>query len=180
MLKMIALALAVPLLVVGCASSPQPGGPGLGGDPFAEQTGTTAEQEDNGAGVPAGDVDCAAISQQQAQTFSYGIQTLAKLNSQGTVDAINGGSIGFSTESFADALAALHALDGHAVDPYGDPAEALDYYETVNSAAANLLAYDTPVPEGEFSSYTSTTGGSSQIINEQASIGASYNAFCRN
>lgn len=177
---MIALVLAVSLLVAGCASSPQPGGPGLGGDPFAEQSGNNAEPDDSGAGVPAGDVDCAAISQQQVQTFSYGVQTLSQLNSQGTVDSINEGSIAFSTESFADALAAMHALDGHAVDPYGDPAEALDYYETVNSAAANLLAYDTPVPEGEFSSYTSTTGGSTQIVNEQASIGASYNSFCGN
>jgi len=174
MRKILVLALLAPLLLGACSSSPDTRGPGLGGDPFAEQNSSKAPS----AGVRAGDVDCASISQQQLLTFGYGVQTLAQLDNQGAVDAVNDGTMAFNPEAFADAVDALRTLDGHGVDPYGDPADALDYYDLVNTAAANLLAYDTPIPEGEFTSYGAVTGGPQQAIGEQSSISASYSANC--
>lgn len=170
--------MVVPLLLVACSSSPEARGPGLGGDPFADQSVNGTVPQENGAGVPAGAVDCASISQQQLLAFGYGVQTLAQLDNQAAVDAVNEGTVSFSTEAFADSLLALRTLEGHGVDPYGDPADALDYYTEVNSAAENLLAYETPVPESEFSSYSATTGGASQVIAAQSPISASYNANC--
>lgn len=178
MRKILALVLVAPLLLGACSSSPEARGPGLGGDPFADQSPTDATAPDNTAGVPAGEVDCAAVSEQQLLTFGYGVQTLSQLDNQGTVDGVNEGSIAFSPEAFADAVAALHVLDGHGVDPYGDPAAALDYYDDVNTAAINLLAYDVPVPQAEFSAYAQVTGGSSEAIGAQSAISASYNANC--
>ncbi|WP_430868088.1 hypothetical protein [Demequina aurantiaca] len=175
MKKLIALALVVPLLLAGCSSSPSARGPGMGGDPFADQS---PVGNSTGAGVPDGVVDCAAISQQNLLDFSYGVQALSQLNDQAAVDAINDGSVPFDTDGFTDSLVQLHALDGYAESPYGDPIAALKYYEDVNAAASNLLAYGTPVPEGEFTAYTKLTGGSAQVLSEQAAIGASYNANC--
>ncbi|WP_062210505.1 hypothetical protein [Demequina oxidasica] len=178
MRRIVALLIAVPLLLTACSSTPESRGPGLGGDPFADQSPIDSAPDDNGAGVPAGEVDCGSISQQQLLTFGYGVQTLSQLNNQPTVDGVNEGSIAFSTEAFADAVAALRTLEGHGVDPYGDPTSSLDYYAEVNTEAENLLAYDTPVPEAEFTAYEKATGGASQIITEQESISASYNANC--
>jgi len=174
--KFLALMLVTPMLLVACAPSPEPGGPGLGGDPFADQG--VSDNAVTGTGVPEGEVDCAAMSQQSLLTFTYGIQTLAQLGSQEAVDSVNDGSVVFDPESFADSLLALHALDGFAEEPYGDPADSLDYYADVNAAAENLLAFGTPIPESEFTSYSKVTGGSAQVIAEQNSISASYNANC--
>jgi hypothetical protein len=123
-------------------------------------------------------VDCASISQQSLLDFGYGVQTLAQLDNQASVDAVESGTMSFDPDAFGAALVELGTLSGHPVEPYGDPAEALEYYAAVNQAAMNLLAYDTPVPGAEFTAYTEVTGGASEVIAQQSPISASYNANC--
>lgn len=184
--KVIATSLLMLVVVAGCASAPQSRGPGLGGDPLEDTQGLGAgagsgtNSGAEGATPSPAAVDCGSITQQHLQAFSYGVQTLAQLDSQEAVDAVRQKRNNFDPEVFAAAIAALHALDGHAVSPYGDPALALAYYSDANAEAMNLLAYNTPIPAAEFTAFTKVTGGVSEVIAQQSPISASYNQNCAN
>jgi hypothetical protein len=161
-----ALAVTLACALAGCSSS------ATTSDPSTSPTTTVA------APAPApgsGSFECGALDGSAGATFSLGIQFLAQLRNQDTVDLVKDGTANYDPDALA---AVLDSLDGLPKGPLGDPAADLDFYRQANDKAKEILAVDGPVPASMFDDLVALEGDIGSFIGRQASITASYSEEC--
>ena len=164
---LVAVTLAV--ILAGCSSpAATTGGTQAGSTPAA-----TTPASDGGGG---GSVDCTALSGDNGATYTVGIQFLAQMRSQDTVDMIKNGTVTYDPDVMGGILTKLKALDGHGV--LGDPGKDLDVFIAANDKARDILAVSGPVPQSMFDDLATVEGDVGSFIGRQISISAAYSEAC--
>lgn len=163
------LVLVASLALAGCAATNTPGSTeGVNPTPAA-----TVEVT-----LPVGNVDCSLLQDPQIQTDLLGIQVLAQLRSQDAVDTINDGVLTFDPVAFTSTLERLRVLSGHGVEGFGDPSEAVDFYEGASDIAAEILAVEGTVPQSMFDELIAYEGEVADFLYHQVAISAALDAVC--
>jgi hypothetical protein len=135
------MALLVGAMLAGCAGNDEP----TDASSDSAGAGTTAVAPSDGA--TTGAVDCGAIEGVK-DTFGFGVQTLAQLQTQDQYNLVKDGTLAFDVDEFDAALQALAPLAAIET-PLGSVTESLDFYAEANSLARENLAVDDPFAEAK-------------------------------
>jgi hypothetical protein len=162
------VAVTLALTLAGCSSPAS-----TPGDTQAGSTPAVTTPATDGGG---GDVDCTALSGDDAATYTVGIQLLAQIRSQDTVDSMKGSGLTYDPEAMDRILTKLKSLAGHGV--LGDPGPDVDFYLEANGKARDILAVSGPVPQSMFDDLIAFEGDVGDFITRQISISAAYDEAC--
>ena len=161
------LAIAVTLILAGCASVSPP-----------DSTKGSVPETSTSPDVPSGELDCASLTDAEIADYSVGIQLLAQLRNQNVVDSLNDGVLTYDATAMASTLESLRALAGRGVPGLGDPGEAVDFYLGANEIAGRILAVDGPVPQELFDELIEYEGELSDFLSHQVAINAALDENC--
>jgi len=165
---LVAVTLAV--ILAGCSSPATTSGGSQAGSTPAVTTSTPA------GNAKGGSVDCTAMSGDSAATYTVGVQLLAQLRSQDSVDLIKNGTVSYDPDAMGKILTKLKSLAGHGV--LGDPGKDIDVYIAANDKARDILAVSGPVPQAMFDDLSTIEGDVGSFIGRQVSINAAYSDAC--
>ena len=159
--------------LAGCSSSPTTSEPGSTASTPTATSGSAPTVTSGSAG--GGSADCSALSGDNAATYSFGIQFLAQLRNQATVDLVKDGTANYDPDALGAVLESLKGLPKGAL---GDPGPDIDFYIKANDKAKAILAVDGPVPQSMFDDLIAFEGDTGAFISRQASITAAYSDAC--
>jgi len=155
---------AVSLALVGCSS------------PTSSPVGPAPTDTAHGTGGTS--IDCTVLKAPSIADYIVGIQVLAQLRSQDSVDLIKSGTLAYDPTVMESTLTALKALAGHGVPGLGDPGPDVDFFLGANSLAKDILATDGPVPQAKFDAIAAYEGDVGTFLGHQLSINAALGEVC--
>ncbi len=177
--------LPVSLLLPSCGGSSSPATTVAAATPIftapttAPTTAADAANEPGSGSSSNGKIDCSIKGSPRFVDLIVGLQLIAQLNSQATVDSVKTQTIGrYDPKQLASLLEALKPLGGSDYPPFGDPADSIDLYLRANEKAAELLAIDGPIPQAKFDELSAIVGNRAKFLLGKASIGEALDKAC--
>ncbi len=122
-------------------------------------------------------MDCDYFKSGDGQTYMVGVQLLAQLRTQGSVNLIKDGTLVYDPDSMNTTLQELKKLAGHDAG-LGDPGPDVDVLIQANDQAKAILAIDGDVPESMFADLTAIEGDTGAFIMRMGSINAALSDVC--
>ncbi len=163
-------AVTLALILAGCSSPATTTGAAQAGSTPAVTSTTPA------SGAKGGSVDCTALSGDAGATYIVGIQLLAQLTTQDSVDSLKAGVLNYDPDAMGAILVKLKSLAGHSI--LGDPGPDVDFYIQANDMAREILAVSGPVPQDKFDALKALEGDPGSFLGHQLSINAAYDDAC--
>ena len=154
---------------------------GCGGDSpetpvGADDTPAAPAPADDGEVAATGTIDCSQIDGALLADYSVYIQMLAQLKSPESLEGF--AALGFTTEKLQVALDNLEPVRAAGTTPFGDAGAALDYYNELNAAMAEVVAKGDAVTQADIDAYNAVAGKPEDVIYNQLAINGPLSEQC--
>jgi PBP1b-binding outer membrane lipoprotein LpoB len=167
------VAVTLALILAGCSSPATT----TGAKPAGSTPAVTSSTTTTGSAKTGKDgVDCTALSGEAGGTFLIGIQVLAQLTTQDTVDTIKAGTLNYDPDAMSAILAKLKTLTNKSI--LGDPQAAVVTIGKANDQARAILAVSGPVKQSMFDDMKAIVVDPGTFLSKQTAIDAAYSSAC--
>ncbi len=131
-----------------------------------------------GGGASTTEIDCALLSDADMATYGIGIQFLAQIRDQGSVDLIQAGTINYDPDAIERVLNTMRMFEGIDNEPFGDPADGIAFFLEANEIVRSILAEEGPVSSELFDQLAVYNADIAEFLQNQISINAAFNDNC--
>ena len=167
-MKRLAIVATVVLALSACSAGAEP-------EDMADPAGGGGA---GGGGASSTEIDCSLLSEADRATYGIGIQFLAQIRDQGSVDLIRAGTINYDPDEVERFLNTMRMFEGVENEPFGNPADGIAFFLEATEIVRSMLAADGPVSPELFDDLAEYNADLAGFLQNQISINAALSDNC--